>query len=249
METIGGKENEFTQDGGNTGKYRDFSGLDVTVDVPSRARTMSRSRGQSFMMGQGMVSNFDRSGGLGTGALEEDHNIIDDIVKSPSRPAGSGPTQFQPVGSFIDEKIRQMQQSKTSGGSKNRAEEFKSVDMATRQKQTRAVYNNKVAEYESSSKHLLEKHPQGNPNTPLAKLNKTMPTQHTASDPVLNNIFARDDLRLNQSHSGVGRPESAKSPKPGKKTSQRPKSAGGAGRNKKTSKSANFNQFNPAQLF
>ena len=245
------------------------------------------AKGQSFIAGAGLYnqpnSHSDTLNGNSNGAaagdvMDSDGDIIGIINNSlPTRGntvTGGGEhtnkvassSSGLPVGSFIDEKIRTIQQSKVENTSSNNVR-FEKFDSRKAQQLAKTVYNSRVADVDKH--HIPSKYtvPGANSKTAPHHSQNVAHLQMKSEDPILSQIFASDTASrshkalnrsnsVNMSSSGGGtnstRPASGTPTGTGKRKQQRPSSANSARRDKKSSgntSTKDFNQFNPALLF
>ena len=227
-----------------------------------------RDQGQRFIMGAGMLNT---TGDNGNGGPENNIDVDLDIIKtinnalpqghhtgsdshSPAGKARDGDGRYLPVGSFIDEKIRQIQQGKVNT-SQNFSNNGK-FDSGKAQELAKTVYNNKVVDvdkHHARSKHTASASNHSSQNVAHVQLRQ--------QDPILAQIFAEDPPH----HAGHGHSSSNKTKHTNSSTAlnaqpnssahqkpkmKRPSSANQTKRDKRNSSSVkDFNQFNPALLF
>ena len=190
---------------------------------------------------------------------EEGMRIEDAVLGSPTG-QNDGQGSFMPIGSYIDEKIRQMQQTNSSkhtgtnnGKDKDMNTSFtggKSVNERINV-QTRAIYSNKIIDLDGGNdiRGLAASDGYNNYNTNSPKKKQiTKPKP----DPILQNILNDSNSNNRNSNSNTIRKSNSgtiptnQTPNSAKKT--RPRSANAATRKSKP-KVDNLNKFNPALLF
>lgn len=242
----------------NTGVWGN-AGIAGSKGDLSAAGNMSKS-GSKLTLGRGMsIPNMD---GLPNSEefirdAEESMRIEDDILSSPNKHATDTKGSYLPIGSYIDEKIRQMQQTNpshsnikhTSKKDKDLSTSFtggKSVNERI-QMQTRAVYSNQIVDLDGGNdiRGLAALDGIGTHHSPKKKT-YTKPR----ADPVLHNILndsnSSNRHTMRKSNSGAF-PVAAPTPNSTTKKA-RPRSANAATRKAKP-KVENLNKYNPALLF
>ena len=196
----------------------------------------NNTKTQKIMLGNGMTQFTAPSN-----PVDISHNIMDDIEEPVTANYNSKQENLHlPVGSYIDEKIRSLQQQKFNISNEDRHKHA----VSNPSEQLRAVYNNKVVDLDKTARQLDKSLGISLPNH---KQSKNMILKSN-SDMLLQQIFNADNQPNTNSAPMLHVNNGTKSSTVKKK---RPASANAA--RSKERKSAveanNFNQFNPALLF